>query len=218
MAKKDAQTQTQTEQTLVSGNVVTFADGTVIDFGKNGQMKTGIEITETGATVTIRTITANVYSFNVSVGGSDYVKTLAARGALTTISDAVAGVYKESPEDFDLTIVKAVENVQNEVLPKRESGTGLRGYGDLIRAVVTLRAQKQEENHATTGELAFTEEQLSFEGVKGWILSRTEEQNKALMAMEHVKALFAQYRSERAAANALKAGKVSTELTADDLI
>jgi hypothetical protein len=212
MAKKE-----QAQET-VSTRAVTFADGTTINFGKNGQIKTGIELTDEGVLVTIHTLTANIYKFSVEVAGSDYVKTLTARGALTTVSDAVSGVYKESPEDFDLTIAKAINNINNEVLPKRESGTGLRGYGDLIRAVCELRTQKQGEGFAQTGEYVFTEDQLSFEGVKGWVLSRSEEQNKALMAMEHVKALFAKYRSERAAASALKAGDVKAELTADDLI
>jgi len=193
-------------------NPVTFADGSVRDFKAKGQIQREINVTDSGVSITVFTVTGKVYNHVVTVTGSDYAKQLVAHGVMSVVANAVAGTFKESAEEFDLALEQAWGNIVNEVVVVREPATGgVRGYGDLIRAVSELRQAAKD-----SGNEAFADVDASLEATKAFILGNSDEKNKDFLGKAAVKSLINKYKAERATAKAAKtSGDAGVDTFAD---
>lgn len=185
-------------------NPVQMADGSVEDFGKNGQIKREFVFTETGFGIKLKLITGRLVEVFVNRDNKAY-DLLAARGAAEYISNNVAGVYSDKeglhPEDFDLGIDTALEQLSNGELSTRAASEDLKGYGDLIRAMVEVRSTALNED----GSRKFSDEQAQYSTVKAVVLSSEKETNAARMRIPAFAALIEGYKLERQAAKKAKA-------------
>jgi hypothetical protein len=190
-------------------NLITFADGSVRDFGKKGQIQKEVVITEDKIAITFFLVTGIVHELAFAKSNPLY-DTMAARGIIEFVGNSIAGVYQDKdgthPEDFNLGIEQAISALESGIIPTREKADkAAKGLGDLIKAYVELRA----------ADGRFSAEESSYEFIKELILSSDEATNKARMAQASVRAKIEQYKAERQAAKAAKAAAGAAEVIAD---
>ena len=195
--------ETTTVETATS-NVVKGVDGVDRNFGKNGQIITEIVITAEAIIEKLFLVTGAVKEI-VFPKTNPLYDAMAARGIKEFIGNSIAGVYKDKeglhPEDFELGIDQAIQQLLSGVIPVRTRASGeTKGLSDLIRAYVELRAADER----------FSEEDSSEAVVKALILGSTPEQNAQRAKQAAVRAKIETYRAERQAARAAKANAAVT--------
>jgi len=209
-----------TEVTTVGSKMikpVTMSTGEVVDFGKRGQILKVVETTPgIGFRTIFKLITGKVVELALTRDSAIY-DILAARGAAEYIGNAVAGVYQDKegihPEDFDLGIEQAIAQLLSGDLATRKTSEDLKGYGDLIRALVILRSRAVLED----GTPRFTEEEASYEACKVQIMSSDAATNKSRRLQPAFIQLLEQFKVERAQARADKASK-AVSVAVDELL
>lgn len=204
------------ENTSKLVNPVEMADGSVVDFGKNGQLKREFIFGDNGSfTLKLFLITGKIFEQTIDATNAAYAL-LAARGAAEYVSNSIAGVYQDKegkhPEDFELGVEQALKQLGEGELSTRRASEDLKGYGDLIRAVQETRRNYID---TTTNTRKFTDEECSYEVVKAVILSSDETVNKARMQNQAIKALIEGYKLARQEERKAKADKKAEGAIAD---
>ena len=198
-------------------NPVTLQDGSVVDFGKTGQLKRDFTINEDGSfLLKLSLITGKILEVTVGRDNAAYAL-LAVRGAAEYVSNSVAGVYQDKdgkhPEDFELGVEQALAQLSAGALSTRKASEDLKGYGDLIRAMAEVRRTYIDP---TTGERKFSDEDASYDVVKAVVLASDDTVNKARMQNAAFKSLIEGYKLARQQERKAKADKAA-ESVADSL-
>jgi len=210
---KHTQETVETVETLATvetnaKKVVTMQDGQILDFGKKGQLRKNVEVSEEGIAIKLMAVTGLITDFLFSRSNVLF-DTMATRGIIEFLGNSTAGVYSDKeglhPEDFNIALEQAIAALLSGVIPTRSGkSSDTKGLGDLIRAYTELRATAVDAE----GNLRFNEEDRSAAAVKALIVSADVDTNKGRMALPSVKAKIEEYKLERqtakvAAANAI---------------
>ena len=192
----------QTKSKMI--NPVEMEDGRILDFGKGGQIKRTFTVGKNGFEISLDLITGKTLSAFVANDTEAYAL-LAQRGAAEYATNAVAGVYSDKdglhPEDFELGVANALEQLASGQLVVRKAGEGVKGYGDLIRALQEIRSTLRNSD----GNLRFDPAEATYDVCKKVILTSSEETNKARLRDRTYVALIEKYKLERQTARAAKA-------------